>query len=64
MGLTSIGWFATHGMFYDKVIPSVAELTTEDDKRRFLLKCYEYLFIAYHFLSNKRNFDGKVLVED
>ena len=53
-----------HGMFYDKVIPSAYELTGEDDKGRFLLKCCEYLFAAYHFLSNKKNFDGKVLMED
>ena len=51
-------------MFYDEVIPSAVELTGEDDKGRFLPKCCEYLFVAYHFLSNKRNFDGKVLVEN
>ena len=51
-------------MFYDEVIPSAIELTSEDDKGRFLLKSYEYLFVAYHFLSNKGNFDGKVLMDD
>ena len=51
-------------MFYDEVIPSATELTGEDDKGRFLPKCCEYLFVAYYFLNNKRNFDGKVLVED
>ena len=53
-----------HGMFYDEVIPSAYELTGEDDKGKFLPKCCEYLFVAYHFLSNKKNFDGKVLAED
>ena len=53
-----------HGMFYDEVIPSATELIGENDKGRFLPKCYEYLFVAYHFLSNKKNFDGKVLAEE
>ena len=36
-----------HEIFYDEVIPSASELTDEDDKGRFLPKCYEYLFAAY-----------------
>ena len=59
-----MGDLPLHGMFYDEVIPSATELTGEDDKGRFLPKCCEYLFVLYHFLSNKRNFDGKVLVKD
>ena len=62
--LHRLGGLPLHRMFYDEVIPSAAELTSEDDKERFLPKCCEYLFAAYHFLSDKKNFDGKVLAED
>ena len=51
-------------MFYDEVILSASELIDEDEKGRFLPKCCEYLFATYHFQSDKKNFDGKVLVED
>ena len=58
--LHRLGGLPLHGIFYDEVIP----LTGEDDKGRFLPKCCEYLFVTYHFLSNKRNFDDKVFMED
>ena len=59
-----MGGLPLHGMFYDEVIPSAAELTGEDDKGRFLSKCCEYLFVVYHFLSNMKKFNGKILVKD
>ena len=62
--LHQLGDLPLHVMFYDEVIPNATELTGEDDKGRFLPKCCEYLFVTYHFLSNKRNFDGKVLMDD
>ena len=40
------------------------ELIGSNDKGRFLPKCYEHLFAAYHFLRDGKRFDGRVLVED
>ena len=64
LDLHRLGGFPFHGLFYDEVIPCVAELTGSGDKIRFHPKCCEHLFAAYHFLRDGKHFDGKVLMED
>ena len=64
LDLHRLGGLPLHGLFYDEVIPCAAELTDLSDKRRFLFKCSVHLFTAYHFLREKKHFDGRVLMED
>ena len=64
LDLHRLGGLPLHGLFYDEVIPCAAELTGSSDKKRFLPKCCEHLFVAYHFLREKKHFDGRVLMED
>ena len=64
LDLHRLGGLPLHSLFYDEVIPCAGELTGSGDKRRFLPKCCEHLFAAYHFLRDGKCFDDRVLVKD
>ena len=64
LDLHRLGGLPFYGLFYDEVILCAAELTSSGDKGRFFPKCCEHLFVAYHFLGEKKHFDSWVLMED
>ena len=55
-----MGPLPLYGLFYDEVIPFAVELIGSDEKSRFFPKYCEYLFEIFHFLNNRKSFDGSL----
>ena len=59
--LHKLGGLHIQSLYYD---PDARKLTGANDKVRFIPKCFKYLFGAFHYLSKRKNLEGKVLIED